>query len=164
MHLHSPSRGFEVVMEWWPVCSLPSRRPIISRRACLLDFTREGPRVAHKSTLRGVSETLKIRYTRVRYIVKFKCTLIPVLSDIPRWWDHHLLPHPADMPHLFADTHTKEYLLSVRRYFDARGGKMATLPSGWRDCEGCKHRFILKFTGGRSDLCIMYEEDFYSDY
>jgi hypothetical protein len=100
------------------------------------------------------------RYIRVRNAVLFKCTLMPVLSVIHRWWDHHLLPHPADRPHLFAGKYTEEYLLSVRRDFDARGGKLAALPSGWFYCMECKHMFPLKFMGERSTRCLMCEEDF----
>ena len=85
---------------------------------------------------------------------------MPVLSVIHRWWDQHLLPHPADRPHLFAGKYTEEYLLSVRRDFDARGGKLATLPSGWFYCEECKHRLLLKFMEERSARCLLCEEDF----
>ena len=106
----------------------------------------------------------KHRYIRVRNAVLLKCTLMPVLSAVHRWWDHHLLPHPADRPHLFAGKYTKEYLLSVRRDFDVRGGGLATLPAGWFYCEECKHRFLLKFMGERSARCLMCEEDFCFDY
>ena len=88
------------------------------------------------------------------------------LSVIRRWWENHLLPHPADRPHLFAGKYTKEYLLSARRDFDARVGlgNLATLPSGWFYCMECKHVFLLKFTGERSARCLMCEEDFCCDY
>ena len=89
---------------------------------------------------------------------------MPVLTVVHRWWDHHLLPHPADRPHLFVGKYTKEYLLSVRRDFDVRGGKLAALPAGWFYCEECKHRFLLKFMGERSARCLMCEEDFCVDY
>ena len=56
-------------------------------------------------------------------------------------------PHLADRPHLFAGKYTEEYLLSVRRDFDARGGNLAALPSGWFYCMECKHMFPLKFMG-----------------
>ena len=75
----------------------------------------------------------KHRYIRIRNAVLFKCTLMPVLSVIHRWW-----PHPADRPHLFAGKHAEEYLLSVRQDFDARGGNLAMLPSGWFYCMECK--------------------------
>ena len=108
----------------------------------------------------------KHRYIRIRNAVLFKCTLMSSLSVIHRWWDHHLLPHPADRPHLFVGKHTERIQFAERqaRDFDARGGKLATLPAGWFYCEECKHRFLLKFMGERSARCLMCEEDFCFDY
>jgi hypothetical protein len=56
----------------------------------------------------------KHRYIRVRNAVLLKCTLMPVLSVVHRWWDHHLLPHPADRPHLFGDKLVYERVLAER--------------------------------------------------
>jgi len=109
---------------------------------------------------RRIPALCKFRYLRVHRTVVLKCTLVPMLAIIHRWWDLHLLPHPADRPHLYAGKYTEDYLLSVRRSFDASHGgeKLATLPSGWFYCEECKHRFLSKFMGDRSCLCLMCEE------
>ena len=41
------------------------------------------------------------------------------------------MSHTANRPHLFAGKYTEEYLLSVSRDFDARGGNLVMLPLGW---------------------------------
>jgi len=133
-----------------------------------IDFRMRATQRIHSHSLQKLNHSERVRipafckhrYIRIRNAVLFKCTLMSLLSVIHRWWDHHLLPHPADRPHLFGGKYTGEYLLSVRRDFDARGGNLVMLPSGWFYCEECKHRFLLKFMGERSARCLMCEEDF----
>ena len=130
--------------------------PLFPGELAPLNFTEGGSRVAHKSTLRRVPETLKLRYTRVRYTVKFKCVLVSMTSIVHSWWDNHLLPHPADKPHLFAGKYTTEYLMSVSRSFDTRDD---TTPSRWFYCMiGCKRLFPSKFMATRGCWCLKCDE------
>jgi hypothetical protein len=104
----------------------------------------------------------KFRYLRVHRTVVLKCTLVPMLSIIHRWWDLHLLPHPVDRPHLYAGKYTQDYLLSVRQEVDVPNitAQLQELRAkGWFYCEWCKHKYKLEFMGERCSFCVMCEFD-----
>jgi len=144
---------------WWSrglFALYPVADPLYPGELAPLNFTEGRSRVAHRSILRRVPEALKIRYTRVRYTVKFKCVLVTMVSVVHSWWDNHLLPHPADRPHLFAGKYTAEYLRSVRRDFDMRS---EAIPPGWFLClVGCKRLYPSKFMATGGCWCLLCDD------
>ena len=78
-----------------------------------------------------------------------------MLSITHRWWDLHLLLHPAGRPHLYGGKYTEDYLQSVRQDFDVKplsslGARLQELRTkGWFYCDSCKYKFKLKFMGER---------------
>ena len=143
-----------VVRQWWSsgLFGFHMVNPVFPAGGeRLLDF--------RAGSTRSVPQLYRCRYLRVRQTVKFRCLLVPLLVFVHRWWDYHLQPHPTDRPHLYAGKYTKDYLLSVGRYFDGPTSKMV-IPSGWFCCfVGCKRLFPCKFMSEKGCFCFMCEDD-----
>jgi len=143
-----------VLRRWWSsgLFGFHMVNPMFPARGeRLLDF--------RAGSTRSVPQLYRCRYLRVRQTVKFRCLLVPLLVFVHRWWDHHLQPHPADRPHLYAGKYTEDYLLSVSRGFDGPASKMV-IPSGWFYCSvGCKRLFPFKFMSEKGCFCFMCEDD-----
>jgi hypothetical protein len=154
-----------VLRRWWSRDLFESHHVKHIDEVHFLDF-RNQQACRDKYLRLYVPALCKFRYLRVHRTVVLKCTLVPMLSFIHRWWDLHLLPHPADRPHLYAGKYTKKYLLSVRQDFNVNpissvAARLQELRAkGWFYCEWCKHKYKLKFMGERCSFCVMCEFDF----